>query len=747
MKALIAIALSGAALGAGGYWYLSSGHGTAAPMVRSSTSSASPASSTSPLHLAAFPVDAIFGRNASGNLALITFHSSGNPSPPASDFTATIKWGDGSTSPGTVVAAPSVVQSAVGAGGVAYDVQGSHTWSKLGPTSYEVTVTGPSGSSMTTKAPLEISPLQPTAFFTANPTNPVQDGIGLFVPADPQPGQLKISQYKWQILDGNTVVDNASTRPTYNSVLARLAQNPGNPALRQIGTNLGILPSDAKGGAFGVGGLTDDQVRQVVGVWQAYFPYHIVPHLFDFYGTVGVGLKVTDQTGHTSTDYTHNYTVSRDCQPWGGPLSSWFGGFTVCDTYNGIAAQFGPHRAPDYIGFNVTNILLPSGGRFLGFNGSVSLVIIPRLIASHPQHAVFIAPMISAGISTPGASAGITSGWLGPPGPANRPGDPEQIYQFVNGADLFGGFSATVRLWHLGLGLGFTALENPSNGLVGEELGFNAAQGASAGIGAGETCAFSLGTLSHPALNDMASLYSSWSQIPPSGSQGALTQQLTAALSAVEAGGVNPLAALVSGLQQCNPLASTTPLTSCSSDTFLDVVRSSYSSSYTHSLVGVGQPTCVGGYAEEDFVPYAGGQQAPFFFNEVSPGKWNLIEGGDTGEFPAACSTIPPAIMAKLGFGCPTPQTQSCSIPGGAEGGLDLPFTATGLSCADGTRLVRAVIAAIPNYGTAETLQQVQGFVCQLAPPAGYPPGSHVSPGWRVTCTKGAETLDFELPG
>jgi len=189
------------------------------------------------------------------------------------------------------------------------------------------------------------------------------------------------------------------------------------------------------------------------------------------------------------------------------------------------------------------------------------------------------------------------------------------------------------------------------------------------------------------------------------------------------------------------------PRPPCSSDTFLDVVRSSYSSSYIYSFADVGQPTCVGGYAEEDFVPYADGQQAPFFFNEVSPGKWNLIEGGNTGEFPAACSTIPPSIMAKLGFGCPTPQTQSCSILGGAEGGANLPFTTTGLSCADGTRLVRAVTAAIPNYGTAGTLYQVHGFACRLAPPAGHPPGSQVSPGWRVTCTKGAETLDFELPG
>lgn len=189
------------------------------------------------------------------------------------------------------------------------------------------------------------------------------------------------------------------------------------------------------------------------------------------------------------------------------------------------------------------------------------------------------------------------------------------------------------------------------------------------------------------------------------------------------------------------------PRSPCSNDTFLGVVRDSYASSYIHSLMGVGQPACVDGYAEEDFAPYAGGQQAPFFFNEVSPGKWNLIEGGNTDVFPAACSTIPPAIMAKLGFGCPTPQAQSCSIPGGAEGGADLPFTTTDLSCADGTRLIRAVIAGIPNYGSAWTSPHEQDFACQLTPPAGYPPGSPVSPGWQVTCTKGAETLEFELPG
>jgi hypothetical protein len=507
------------------------------------------------LHVAAFPIDAILGRNVSGNVALITFLSSRYPSPPASSFTATIKWGDGSTSRGTIVAAASAVQSAVGASGVAYAVQGSHTWSKLEPTSYQVTVTGPGGSSTTATAPLEISPLRPTAFFTANPTNPVQDGIGLFVPADPQPGQLKISQYKWQILDGDTVVDNASTRPTYNAVLAQLAQEPGNGALRQIGINLGILPSDANGGIAGIGGLTDDQVRQVVAVWQAYFPYHIVPHLFDFFGAVGVGLTVTDTAGHTSTQYTQNYAVSRDCLPWGGPLSSWFGGFTVCDTYNGIAAQFGSHRAPDYISFNITNLLLANGGGLLGLNGGIGLVIIPRLISSDPQHAVLISGQAGAGVSTPGAAAGVTFGWLGPPGPDNRPNEPEEIFEFVNGADLFGGFSASVQLWHLSLGLGFTALINGTSGAAGEELGFNVSHAiASVSLGAGETCGFSLGTLSHTALTDMGHLYSAWSQNPPSGSPGALTQQLTTALSVVQAGGVNPLAALVSGLQNCNPL-------------------------------------------------------------------------------------------------------------------------------------------------------------------------------------------------
>ena len=189
------------------------------------------------------------------------------------------------------------------------------------------------------------------------------------------------------------------------------------------------------------------------------------------------------------------------------------------------------------------------------------------------------------------------------------------------------------------------------------------------------------------------------------------------------------------------------PRPPCSSDTFLDVARSGVSSQYTTSIQGVGQPTCVEGYAEQDFIPYPDGQQAPFFFKQEASGQWTLVEGGAS-DPRGVCSAIPPAIMAKLGFGCPTSQTQSCSIPRGAEGGTDLPFTTTGLSCADGTRLVKAVIAAIPDYGTAGTSVDVQGFICPITPPAGYPPGSQgVSAGWQVTCTKGTETLSFELPG
>ena len=496
------------------------------------------------LHLAPYPLNEIVGRSFSGNVALVTFKLTSTPAPPLTSFSATIKWGDGTTSAGTLVKAPANINAVVGTDGIAFLVRGSHRYLNTLNSDYTVAVGGPSHTLASGGAPVAVNTLRPTAFFTANPINPVQDGIGLFVPAPPGPGQGAIASYTWHILDGDTVVDNSRTRPIYNLVLSQLGQDPGNSALRSTGIQYGILPSDANGGFLGAGGLTDDQVRQVVGVWQAYFPSHIVPHLFDAYGNVGVGLTVTDVQGHNSSEYTQNYSVSRDCQPWGGPLASWFGNLTVCDTYNGIAAQFGPHRPSDYISFGISNILAIPGG-LLGLSGGLSLTIIPRLLLSDPAHAAFITPQLSAGVSSPGPNAGVTRGWVGPPGPANYPNDPETIYNFVEGADLYGGFAIS----GFGLGLGFTAVENPGNGLVGEENSYNLSYGAGLSLGAGETCSFSLGQLSKRAIKDLSGLYNTWNQQSANATPSQLNNQLSTVFGDMKAGGADPIGTAVSVLR------------------------------------------------------------------------------------------------------------------------------------------------------------------------------------------------------
>jgi hypothetical protein len=93
------------------------------------------------------------------------------------------------------------------------------------------------------------------------------------------------------------------------------------------------------------------------------------------------------------------------------------------------------------------------------------------------------------------------------------------------------------------------------------------------------------------------------------------------------------------------------PTAPCSSRTFLSVVMRKYGAA-GRTISASGQPACAGGYAQEGFTPYPGGQQAPFFFKQDASGNWALIEGGNAIPY-VACSTIPPRIMAKLGYDCP----------------------------------------------------------------------------------------------
>jgi hypothetical protein len=103
---------------------------------------------------------------------------------------------------------------------------------------------------------------------------------------------------------------------------------------------------------------------------------------------------------------------------------------------------------------------------------------------------------------------------------------------------------------------------------------------------------------------------------------------------------------------------SPSPTAVCPSQVFQSLVLAKYGP----AARAAGKATCAGTYALQDFTPYAGGQEAQFFFKQDVSGHWTIIEGGNA--VPTiACSTIPVAVLTKLGAQCPavalTPTTSA----------------------------------------------------------------------------------------
>ena len=189
-------------------------------------------------------------------------------------------------------------------------------------------------------------------------------------------------------------------------------------------------------------------------MWQEEFPLHIIPHIFPDFGTVGVRLTVVDTASQTSQS-VQNLTVTRNCLPWGGNgIIGWnpFAAYTNCNTLQGIQAQFGPKRVPDYVFLGAAQTLqLPGFLKKLGLNGTagIQLVVTHGVTASFPsantQNSVFIQLQLAAGPglqlpSVGGLSGGI--GWFGPPDKAQPPPTDPQINGFINGFTYSAGASA-----------------------------------------------------------------------------------------------------------------------------------------------------------------------------------------------------------------------------------------------------------------------------------------------------------------
>ncbi len=128
-----------------------------------------------PLAATRLAIGGFEGKSFSGNVATFT---DGDPNGAVSDYTATIDWGDGSTSAGTV--------SANGSGGFA--VSGSHTYAEEGIFNVTVTVADAGGSNASSAAAATIAdaPLAATGLtFSSMEGASLTGNVATFTDADP----------------------------------------------------------------------------------------------------------------------------------------------------------------------------------------------------------------------------------------------------------------------------------------------------------------------------------------------------------------------------------------------------------------------------------------------------------------------------------------------------------------------------------------------------------------------------------
>ncbi len=93
-----------------------------------------------------------------------------------------------------------------------------------------------------------------------------------------------------------------------------------------------------------------------------------------------------------------------------------------------------------------------------------------------------------------------------------------------------------------------------------------------------------------------------------------------------------------------------------------------------------------------------------------------------------------------------SPGFVSCSAPGLAEGHLALPFTASGVGCAEGSSLLKDILGSIypachvaAGHPPARSCE-VAGLTCRVE-------SNNSSPGSPVQCASSGEAIRFTLPG
>jgi hypothetical protein len=116
----------------------------------------------------------------------------------------------------------------------------------------------------------------------------------------------------------------------------------------------------------------------------------------------------------------------------------------------------------------------------------------------------------------------------------------------------------------------------------------------------------------------------------------------------------------------------------------------------------------------------------------------------DTGAAPSSSTTSTAAPTLTSSSPPPLPAV-SCSAPGLGEGHTPVQFNATGVGCADGTRLLTTILSSL--YTGCHLIDGQPTAPCVIAGLTCTVESADSAPGSPVQCVGSGETIRFSLPG
>ncbi len=204
-----------------------------------------------PLSASGTPISATAGSPFSGPVATITDN---DPTALAGDFTASINWGDGTSTFGTV-----------GGSGGTFTVTGSHTWGTAGSFPVQVAITKVNGRTTAADTTAQVAPggggaTNPTASGAVITPKPTAGGLVTLSGAGSTPGRGRIISFDWGFGGGGTTTSTGTNptahfifKPGFHVVTLKVTNSGGQQSTSKFGVNVGntgivaFLPDGGQG--------------------------------------------------------------------------------------------------------------------------------------------------------------------------------------------------------------------------------------------------------------------------------------------------------------------------------------------------------------------------------------------------------------------------------------------------------------------------------------------------------------------